>query len=87
MIMVETIARVRECTEQEGAQWRDGYTEGYRVGRGDALCSNGWPHDGWLIPEIPAEVPGENGAQYVTRHVSLARQIGYTSAWRYYSTR
>lgn len=83
MTVTETVAR--ECSAEESELWRAEYTEGYRVGRGDAHALP-YPRvrEGWLLPSIPAELPGETGAQYVARNVSQARQVGYTRAWLYY---
>ena len=69
----------REATAGESAQWQERYGDGYQAGRGDARWNRG-PRDGALT-EIPAELPGETGAQYVARHVALAWRIGYTRAW------
>ena len=75
-----TETRQRECTPEEGQAWQENYTEGYRVGRGDARW-NAEPR----IPliEIPEERPFETGAQHVARYWRLAWQIGYTRAYRY----
>jgi hypothetical protein len=72
----------RECTPQEGQTWHDRYSVGYRLGRDDLIIRR-TVRESWLI-EIPAELPGENGAQYVARHVEIARQIGYTGAVKWY---
>ena len=80
MIATVTVTRVPECTAEQGQQWSDQFGEGYRVGRGDARWNSG-PR----IPliDVPADIPGESGAQYVTRWAHLAWQIGYTRAYRY----
>lgn len=69
-----------ECTPEQGQLWQAQYGDGYSAGRGDGKgCGS---RDGALI-DIPAELPGENGAEYVARHAELAWRIGYTRAWDY----
>lgn len=75
-----TVTAPRMCTPEEGQRWQHDYSEGYRVGRGDARW-NAAPRIGLI--EIPAELPGEYGAQYVARCVGIAWQIGYTRAYRF----
>jgi len=75
----------REATADESAQWQRQYTAGYEHGRSDARFQPG-PRDGALI-DIPAEVPGETGAQYVARHLPVAWRVGYARAWEFYSAR
>jgi len=85
--MAETLAVQRECTAEEGELWTARYTEGYRCGRSDMRSSTGhlrWPE---RVISIPADVPGESGAQYVARHFGIAWQIGYSRAYLYYSAR
>jgi hypothetical protein len=67
----------RECTPEESQLWRERYSDGYKAGRGDVQWNS---VRGDLVIDIPAELPGECGAQYVARHVGIAWQIGYTSA-------
>ncbi|HMH89936.1 MAG TPA: hypothetical protein VK586_02500 [Streptosporangiaceae bacterium] len=74
----------RECTAEEAAVWRARHSDGYQAGRGDARCGHG---NRFELIEVPAELPGENGAQYAARHVGIAWEIGYTSAWRYEASR
>ncbi len=73
-----------ECTPEQNERWRTQYSEGYRVGRGDVQW-NAEPR----IPlvSIPAEMPGETGAEYVAKHAGLAWQIGYARAYRFESGR
>lgn len=69
-----------ECTAEQGQQWRDQYTDGYRAGRGDAR-GNAAPR----VPliSVPPEIPGETGAEYVARYVEQAWPIGYASGYRF----
>lgn len=73
----------RECTADEGSQWKERYTTGYQHGRSDML--NGSVRERVLLSP-PAEVPGETGAQYVARHADLAYRIGYTRACQWYAS-
>ena len=70
----------RECTPEEGQLWQERYGDGYAAARGDILWNAGPRID---LIEIPAELPGECGAQYAARHVGQAWEIGYTAAWRF----
>jgi len=72
----------RECTPDEGSLWRERYTDGYSTGRGDGRANRAPRME---LVTIPAEVPGENGSQYVARHVGIAREIGYTRGYRFAS--
>lgn len=80
----EEIRATPECDAEQAAQWQERFTEGYRVGRGDARW-NASPR----IPliEIPPEDPHETGARYVTRCLPIAWEIGYTRAYTYETTR
>lgn len=79
-LTVEQISATPECTPEQAKQWQEQYSEGYRVGRGDARW-NAAPR----IPliDIPPEDPRETGSRYVTRNLHLAWQIGYTGAYTY----
>ena len=57
--------------------WREQYSDGYRTGRGDAQCGQ----QRMPLVAIPAELPGETGAQYITRNLQSARAIGYTRGY------
>ena len=67
-----------ECTPEQGEQWQAQYGDGYAAGRGDGR--RGGDRDGALI-DIPAEAPGETGAEYVARHLGSAWRIGYTRGY------
>jgi hypothetical protein len=75
---------VTECTPEQAGAWREQFSEGYRVGRGDARW-NASPR----IPliDIPPERAGESGAAYVARHYGQAFAIGYTRAYYFETTR
>jgi hypothetical protein len=77
---MDTTERIPECTAEQGQQWREQYSAGYRAGRYDIRFNAGLRME---LIEIPAELPFETGAQYVTRHVGNAFAIGYAAAWRY----
>lgn len=77
---METMARQRECTAQEGERWQRRYSEGYQMGKSDARWNQ--PARIQIIPK-PPELPYECGSQYVARHVSQAWEIGYSDAWRF----
>lgn len=72
--------RQRECTPEEAQRWTREHSDGYQAGRGDGRWGRA-PR----IPliEIPPDLPGECGAQYVARHIGIAWQIGYSGAYRY----
>jgi hypothetical protein len=70
-----------ECTAEQAQQWERRFSDGYRAARGD-IGGNAGPRIE-LAPGVPADVPGENGAEYVARHVGRAWEIGYVSAWEY----
>lgn len=81
--MTSTIELAPECTAEQGADWSARFGAGYAAGRSDARFRQMQaPREGALIA-IPADLPGETGAQYVTRHLELAWRIGYTRAWDY----
>lgn len=84
MTATATETRPRECTPEEAARWTEQFTEGYRVGRGDARW-NASPRI--RLIEIPPEDPHETGSVYVARHVARAWQIGYTRAYTYETSR
>jgi hypothetical protein len=69
-----------ECTAEQGAQWQEGYSAGYRASRSDVQW-NAEPRI--ALVEIPPELPGETGAEYVARHAGQAWAIGYTAGYRY----
>jgi hypothetical protein len=71
---------VAECTPEQGKQWQTRYTDGYCHGRRDAR--DGRINRAYVVA-IPAELPMETGAQYVTRHLGQAWEIGYTAAVHY----
>jgi hypothetical protein len=73
----------RECTADEGAAWQRLFGDGYATGRGDARRGHG---NRFPVIDVPAELPGENGARYVARHVGIAWEIGYANAWAWYSS-
>ena len=76
--------RQADCTPEQGEQWQARYGDGYAAGRGDAR----WGRQPRIaLIEIPAEIPGETGSQYVARHVEQAWEIGYSRAWRYETVR
>lgn len=81
---LEIVAAQAECTEEQGATWRERHSDGYQAGRGDARRGHG---NRFELIEVPAELPGENGAQYVARHVGIAWSIGYAEAWAYETSR
>ena len=70
----------RECTPEEAQTWTREHGDGQAVGRGDGRLNR--PPRIPLI-EIPPDLPGECGAQYVARHVGIAWQLGYSRAYRY----
>lgn len=72
--------RQRECTAEEGERWRRDRGDGYQAGRGDGRWNR--PPRIPLI-EVPPDLPGECGAQYVARHVGIAWQMGYAEGYRY----
>jgi hypothetical protein len=76
--------RQAECTPEQGDLWSERYQDGYQAGRGDARFGRDPRME---VVTVPAEVPFENGAQYVARHVEQAWAIGYASAWRYETSR
>lgn len=73
-----------ECTAAQGATWQARHSDGYQAGRGDTRRGHG---NRIALIDVPPELPGENGAQYVARHVGIAWEIGYTEAWRYETSR
>lgn len=79
-VMTQVTHVQRECTEAEGQLWQERHGDGYRAGRGDGRWNRAPRID---LIDIPPELPGECGAQYVARHVGIAWEIGYTHAYRY----
>ena len=70
----------RECTPEEGQRWQQDHSAGYAAGRGDGR----WERVPRIaLIDVPADVPGETGSSYVARHLGIAWQIGYSSAYRY----
>lgn len=66
-----------EATPEQAARWKRQHSDGYRAGRGDARARS----QRMALVDVPAELPGETGAQYVARCLPDAWAIGYTRGY------